>query len=169
MKRTLSLLLLAVCATIVCAKEPQQPTSYNYQRGVEAIENGDDEEGKKYLLKEIEENPKNGYAYAWLSSIEQRKDELGNAIAALHKALDYLPKADKYYRAWSYSALANIHLQLQDTTMAIDYLNKAVKTEPANNEWWENRGIVYMLNRQYDNAIADFQKEIGRASCRERV
>ena len=160
MKRTLSLLLLAVCATIVCAKEPQQPTSYNYQRGVEAIENGDDEEGKKYLLKEIEENPKNGYAYAWLSSIEQRKDELGNAIAALHKALDYLPKADKYYRAWSYSALANIHLQLQDTTMAIDYLNKAVKTEPANNEWWENRGIVYMLNRQYDNAIADFQKVI---------
>lgn len=50
MKRTLSLLLLAVCATLVCAKEPQRPTSYNYQRGIEAIENGDDEEGEKYLI-----------------------------------------------------------------------------------------------------------------------
>ena len=69
MKRTLSLLLLAVCATLVCAKEPQRPTSYNYQRGIEAIENGDDEEGEKYLIQEIEENPKNGYAYAWLSTI----------------------------------------------------------------------------------------------------
>lgn len=160
MKRTLSLLLLAVCATLVCAKEPQRPTSYNYQRGIEAIENGDDEEGEKYLIQEIEENPKNGYAYAWLSTIENRKDELGNAIAALHKALNYLPKADKYYRAWSYSALAEIHLQLQDTTLAIDYLNKAVKTEPTNQEWWETRGVIYMLNRQYDKAMADFQEVI---------
>ena len=110
MKRTLILLLFAACAIIVCAKEPKEPTSYNYQRGVEAVQNDDDKEGEKYLLAELEENPKNGYAFAWLASIENRKDELGNAIAMLNKALLYLPKADKYYRAWSYSALANIYL-----------------------------------------------------------
>ena len=55
MKRTLTLLLLAVCAIVVCAKEPQQPTSYNYQRGVEAVNNGDNEEGEMYLLEELTE------------------------------------------------------------------------------------------------------------------
>ena len=34
MKRIVSVLLLAVCATIVCAKEPKKPTSYNYQRDI---------------------------------------------------------------------------------------------------------------------------------------
>ena len=158
MKRTLTLLLLAVCAIVVCAKEPQQPTSYNYQRGVEAVNNGDNEEGEMYLLEELKENPKNGYAFAWLASIENQKDELGNAIAMLNKALQYLPKADKYYRAWSYAALANVYLQLNDTTAALDYLNSAVKTEPSNSEWWERRGCLYMLTRQYDKALADFQK-----------
>ena len=94
MKRTLFLLLLAVCATIVCAKEPQRPTSYNYQRGVEAINNDDDDEGENYLNQELENNPKNGYAYAWLAGIELRRDEIGSAISMLNKAIKYIPKAD---------------------------------------------------------------------------
>lgn len=160
MKRIL-FICAVLCTTITLfAKEPERPTSYNYQRGVEAIDNGDDEEGKKYLQAELEENPKNGYAYAWLSTIENRKDELGNAIAMLHKALQYLPKADKYYRAWSYSALANIYMQLDDTTSAIDNLDKAVKTEPQNSEWYGRRGYLYMLTKQYNNALTDFQKVI---------
>ena len=120
MKRIFSLLLLAVCATIVCAKEPKQPNSYNYQRGVEAISDGNYDEGDDYLQLELKENPKNGYAYAWLSSVETERDELGNAIAMLHKALQYLPKNVKYYIAWSYSSLAGIHMQINDTLAAIN-------------------------------------------------
>ena len=158
MKRILSVLLLAACATIVCAKEPKQPTSYNYQRGVEAVSEGNYEEGEEYLQLEIEENPKNGYAYAWLSSVESEREERGNAIAMLHKALQYLPKNDKYYIAWSYSSLATIHLELNDTLAAINYISKAVKTEPSNSEWYERRGYFYLLAEQYDEALADFKK-----------
>jgi tetratricopeptide (TPR) repeat protein len=158
MKRILSVLLLAVCATIVCAKEPKQPTSYNYQRGVEAVSEGNYEEGEEYLQLEIEENPKNGYAYAWLSSVESEREERGNAIAMLHKAIQYLPKNDKYYIAWSYSSLATIHLELNDTLAAINYISKAVKTEPSNSEWYERRGYFYLLAEQYDEALADFKK-----------
>ena len=158
MKRILSVLLLAVCATIVCAKEPKQPTSYNYQRGVEAVSEGNYEEGEEYLQLEIEENPKNGYAYAWLSSVESEREERGNAIAMLHKALQYLPKNDKYYIAWSYSSLATIHLELNDTLAAINYISKAVKTEPSNSEWYERRGYFYLIAERYDEALADFKK-----------
>ena len=160
MKRTLSLLLLAVCATLVCAKEPQRPTSYNYQRGVEAVNNENDEEAERYLSQEITDNPKNGYAYAWLAGVELRNDEIGSAISMLNKAIKYIPKADKYYHAWANKTLAGIYYDLNDTIQCIDYANRAVKAEPKNIEWWRFRGVLYLEIEQYDHAMADFDKVI---------
>ena len=160
MKRTLSLLLLAVCATIVCAKEPQRPTSYNYQRGVEAVNNNDDEEGKKYLEQEIADNPKNGYAYAWLAGVQLRNDEIGSAISMLTNAIKYIPKADKYYHAWANKTLSGIYYDLNDTVKCLDYATRAVKAEPKNIEWWRFRGVLYLQFEQYDHAMADFNELI---------
>ena len=160
MKRTLSLLLLAVCATLVCAKEPQRPTSYNYQRGVEAVNNENDEEAERYLSQEITDNPKNGYAYAWLAGVELRNDEIGSAISMLNKAIKYIPKADKYYHAWANKTLAGIYYDLNDTIQCIDYANRAVKAEPKNIEWWRFRGVLYLEFEQYDHAMADFDEVI---------
>lgn len=158
MKRTLTLLLLAACTILVCAKEPQRPTSYNYQRGVEAINNGDYDEGSEYLERELDDNPKNGYAYAWLASIEMHNDEVGTAIMCLNLALKYIPKSDKYYTAWSLSALGDLYLQLQDTTLALQYYTKAIKAEPDNIDWLRDRGVTYLQMENYDAALADFQK-----------
>lgn len=160
MKRIVSLLLLAVCATLVCAKEPQRPTSYNYQRGVEAVNNENDEEAERYLSQEITDNPKNGYAYAWLAGVELRNDEIGSAISMLNKAIKYIPKADKYYHAWANKTLAGIYYDLNDTIQCIDYANRAVKAEPKNIEWWRFRGVLYLEFEQYDHAMADFDEVI---------
>ena len=160
MKRIVSVLLLAVCATFVCAKEPQRPTSYNYQRGVEAVNNDQDEEAEKYLNLELTDNPKNGYAYAWLAGIELRRDEIGSAISMLNKAIKYIPKSDKYYHAWANKTLAGIYYDLNDTIKCIDYATRAVKSEPKNIEWWCFRGVLYLKFEQYDNAIADFDEMI---------
>ena len=160
MKRIVSLLLLAVCATLVCAKEPQRPTSYNYQRGVEAVNNENDEEAERYLSQETTDNPKNGYAYAWLAGVELRNDEIGSAISMLNKAIKYIPKADKYYHAWANKTLAGIYYDLNDTIQCIDYANRAVKAEPKNIEWWRFRGVLYLEFEQYDHAMADFDKVI---------
>lgn len=160
MKRIVSLLLLAVCATFVCAKEPQRPTSYNYQRGVEAVNNDQDEEAEKYLNQELADNPKNGYAYAWLAGIELRKDEIGSAISMLNNSIKYIPKADKYYHAWANKTLSGIYYDLNDTIKCIDYATRAVKSEPKNIEWWRFRGVLYLEFEQYDNAIADFDEMI---------
>ena len=160
MKRIVSVLLLAVCATFVCAKEPQRPTSYNYQRGVEAVNNDQDEEAEKYLNQELADNPKNGYAYAWLAGIELRKDEIGSAISMLNNSIKYIPKADKYYHAWANKTLSGIYYDLNDTINCIDYATRAVKDEPKNIEWWRFRGVLYLEFEQYDNAIADFDEMI---------
>lgn len=160
MKRIVSVLLLAVCATFVCAKEPQRPTSYNYQRGVEAVNNDQDEEAEKYLNQELADNPKNGYAYAWLAGIELRKDEIGSAISMLNNSIKYIPKADKYYHAWANKTLSGIYYDLNDTIKCIDYATRAVKSEPKNIEWWRFRGVLYLEFEQYYNAIADFDEMI---------
>ena len=160
MKRIVSVLLLAVCAIFVCAKEPQRPTSYNYQRGVEAVNNDQDEEAEKYLNQELADNPKNGYAYAWLAGIELRKDEIGSAISMLNNSIKYIPKADKYYHAWANKTLSGIYYDLNDTIKCIDYATRAVKSEPKNIEWWRFRGVLYLEFEQYDNAIADFDEMI---------
>lgn len=160
MKRILSVLLLAVCATIVCAKEPKRPDSYNYQRGVEAINDGNYDEGEKYLLEELDVNPKNGYAYAWLSSVESSRDELGNVITMLNLALKYIPKSDKYYIAWTNSALSRAYINLDDTIQALVYANNAVKAEPNNTEWLKERAYLYLNLEQYDKALEDSKKLI---------
>ena len=160
MKRILSVLLLAVCATIVCAKEPQRPTSYNYQRGVEAINNDNDEEGQEYLNQELAANPKNGYAYAWLAGVELRKNEIGTAISMLNKAIKYIPKADKYYHAWANKTLSGIYYDLHDSVMCLDYATRAIKSEPKNIEWWRFRGVLYLEFKQFDYAMADFNEII---------
>ena len=160
MKRIVSLLLLAVCATIVCAKEPQRPTSYNYQRGVEAVNNDQDEEAEKYLNQELADNPKNGYAYAWLAGVELRKDETGSAISMLNNAIKYIPKADKYYHACANKTLASIYYDLNDTIQCLDYATRAIKAEPKNIEWWRFRGVLYLEIEQYDHAMADFDEVI---------
>ena len=160
MKRILSLLLLAVYATIVCAKEPKEPTSYNYQRGVEAVQNNNDEEAERYLRQELESNPKNGYAYAWLSGVVARRGETGQVIAMLEKAIKYIPKSDKYYHAWANSRLCDIYEQFGDTTRAIEYASRAIKAQPKNTQWWQDRGQLYMDYRQYELALADFRQMI---------
>lgn len=160
MKRILSVLLLAVCATIVCAKEPKRPDSYNYQRGVEAINDGNYDEGEKYLLEELNVNPKNGYAYAWLSSVESNRDELGNVITMLNLALKYIPKSDKYYIAWTHSALSRAYINLDDTIQALVYANNAVKAQPNNTEWLKERAYLYLNLEQYNKALDDSKKLI---------
>ena len=159
MKQILFLCAL-FCTTALFAKEPQQPTSYNYQRGVEAVNNDNDEEAERYLSQEINDNPKNGYAYAWIAGVHMRNDEIGKAIDALSKAIKYITKSDKYYHAWANKTLAGIYYDLNDTIKCIDYATRAVKDEPKNIEWWRFRGVLYLEFEQYDNAIADFDEMI---------
>lgn len=71
-----------------------RPESYNYSRGVEAVQKEDFNEGLEYLNKELEENTKNGYAYAWLSVIRNHNEEYGRVISALNMALKYIPSKD---------------------------------------------------------------------------
>ena len=161
MKRIiLSLVAALMCWAATEAKEPQQPQSYNYQRGVELIQSGKTDEGIDYLKKELSQDPKNGYAFAWMASAYAYKDERGTALHIAQEALKHLPKADKYFIAWTHCLIGQVYLMMQDTAQALEAFTKAVKTEPRNEEWYEYRGHLYRDLKQWDKSDADFKQYI---------
>lgn len=83
---TILCLFLFVISSNTQDKDIKRPDSYNYTRGVEAIQQENYKEALDYLNKEIEENPKNGYAYAWIAAIREHHDEYGRAITSLDMA-----------------------------------------------------------------------------------
>ena len=54
--RYLILSILVLCSSAIFADNIKRPDSYNYSRGVEAINNNNAEEALDYLNKEIDEH-----------------------------------------------------------------------------------------------------------------
>ena len=159
MKRILSVLLLAVCATIVCAQENQ---SYNYQRALEALQEDNLYEGEYYLDLEIEANPQNGLAYVWLGWIKTYQDEIGEAIKLYHKALPLIPESETYYKAWTHWALGKIYLELEEPDKSIEHLTSSIESEPDNNHWLIERAEVYNDLGRLEEALKDCELHISR-------
>lgn len=131
MKRIFSIIAttLLVC-NVGFAKEPKQQESYNYQRGIELISSDNLDEGIDFLKKELYQNPKNGYAEAWMASAYSQKNERGTALIYADEALKHLPKSDKYYIAWTHNLKGDIYLNMGDTAQALLCLSAGIKTEP---------------------------------------
>lgn len=160
MKRVYAIVLAMLFSVALFAKGIQRPTSYYYQRGVEAIENGENEEGIRYLGKEIQDNPKNGYAYLWLSAGNFSLDNKGAALNSIMSAIKYIPKKDKYYLSWSYKIRAIINLSLEDTTAALSDYTMAIKLDPTVSDYYEQRADVYFEQEKYELADADYLQMI---------
>lgn len=160
MKRTLFILVAVIMGyTATFAKQPQEPASYNYQRGKELINNEEYEEGISVLQKELADNPKNGYAYMYLSYAYLQRDEIGNTLQAAADALKYLPKNAKADRAYVYTRMGTAYgYYLTDTVQALHCFNEAVRLSPKATYCYDIRGRYYAYLHNYDMAVADFQK-----------
>ena len=150
--RTLVIALFSVLVLGVNAQDKMnRPTSYNYQRGVEAIQKENPEEALEYLNKEISENPKNGYAFSWIALIRCQQEEYGRAITAAYLALKNLPKKDKEYVYFAYETRARIYCELKDTIKALADYSAAIKVSPEESDAYEKRAQIYYEQKKYDD------------------
>ena len=138
----------------------QRPESYNYQRGLEAMQNEKIEESLDYFDKEVKENPKNGYAYSWIALLRNQQEEYGRALSAADLAVKYLPKKDAEYVVFAYATRADIYLHLEDTVKALTDYSYAIKNYPDQSSLYERRAQVYYEQRKYDLADLDYKKMI---------
>lgn len=154
------LLCSVVCGTSVSAQKVKHSGSYNYTRGVEAVNQENYEEALKYLTNEIEENPKNGYAYSWIATIYHHNGELGHALTAISNALKYLPKKDAGFIAATYAIRADLFLELKDTVSALNDFSSAIKANPEDEDYYNKRAQIYFEQEKYELASADYRKMI---------
>jgi len=161
MKYVWSILLLFVAISVSADdKKLDRPTSYNYLRGVEAIQNENLEEAIDYFKKDLQENPKNGYSFSWIAMLRDHQEDYGRALSAADMAIKLLPKKDAEYVTFAYSTRANVYLNLEDTVKAIADYTTAIKIMPDDSDLYEKRAQIYYELERYDLADADYQKMI---------
>lgn len=162
MKRVkyLVFLMQIACIANVQAQKLDRPESYNYQRGLEALQEEKNDEAIEFFNKDLKENPKNGYSYSWIAMLRGQNEEYGRALTAAELAIKYLPKKDAEYVIFAYSTRAKVYLNLGDTIKALSDYTTAIKVKPDEEDLYERRAQVYYEQKKYDLADADYQKMI---------
>lgn len=158
--RTILLSLLIACSSVLYADNIKRPDSYNYTRGVEAIQNNNTEEALDYLNKEIADHPDNGYAFAWVALVRNYNEEYGRALTAANIAVKKIPSKDKEFKAFAYSARASVFLNLEDTIQAIKDYTQAIALTPEDDRLYNARAQIYYEQDKYDLADNDYKKMI---------
>lgn len=160
MRAKIVLCLMLLCSTSVWAQKMKRPDSYNYNRGVEAIQNNNAEEALEYLNKEISEYPDNGYAYSWIALVRNYLEEYGKALTAANMAIKKTPSKDKEYVSFAYATRAAIYLNLEDTVHAIKDYSQAISAMPEKSQLYNQRAQIYYEQGKYSLADADYNKMI---------
>ena len=158
--RTILLSFLIACSSVLYADNIKRPDSYNYTRGIEAIQNNNLEEALDYLNKEITEHPDNGYAFAWVALVRNYNEEYGRALTAANIAVKKIPSKDKEYKAFAFSTRASVFLNLEDTIQAIKDYTQAIALTPEEDRLYNTRAQVYYEQNKYDLADNDYRKII---------
>lgn len=131
MRKIILLILLTCAISSFAQKSEEMKNSYNYKRGVElcSSDTPDYSEAETSFLKEVQEHPKNGYAYYYLAVIYDKYDKEGNALENVNKAIEYLKK-DKDWISYAYRLRASINLQLSHEDLALDDWKASLKRIP---------------------------------------
>lgn len=160
MKRNLLIITLVLSVQFIFAQNIKRPDTYNYNRGVEAIQNNNAEEALEYLNKELKDNPDNGYALAWIATVRNYQEEYGRALTAIDLAIKHIPKKDKKYRAFAYIVRAEVYVGLGENEKALADFTSAIKETPDDADVYEKRANLYYYIDKYDLADKDYQKII---------
>ena len=158
--RYLILSIFVLCSSVMLADNIKRPDSYNYSRGVEAINNNNAEEALDYLNKEINEHPDNGYAFVWIALVRNYNEEFGRALTAANVAVKKIPSKDKEYKAFAYGTRAQVYLNLEDTMQALKDYSQAINIVPDDDRFYNQRAQVYYEQGKYDLADKDYLKMI---------
>lgn len=158
--RTILLTFLIVCSSALFADNIKRPDSYNYTRGVEAVQNNNAEEALEYLDKEISEHPDNGYAFMWVALVRNYNEEYGRALTAANNAVKKIPSKDKEFKASAYSTRATVFLNLEDTVQAMKDYAQAIALTPEDDRLYNARAQVLYEQGKYDLADNDYKKMI---------
>ena len=159
MKRLIIMLVAMAVATggFAQKEKAKKYETYNYLRGMESLEEDDYSTALSFFQKDVEQNPKSGHAHLMIALSQAALGEQGEAMSAVEKAIGLLPKKDEHLSD-AYKIRAQVHLQMEDTIGALDDLALAIKCNPKELGFYQDRGQIYYEQKKYDLSDAEFQK-----------
>lgn len=160
MRKTLVFIFIFLCTINILAQDIKRPDSSNYSRGLEALQKENAEEALDYFNKEINDNPKNGYAFVWIAMLRDYEKEYGRALTAVDRAIKLLPKKDKEYRCFAYMTRASIYTNLEQVEKAVNDYTSAIKEDSNNEDAYEKRAQLYFSQKKYELADNDYKRLI---------
>lgn len=156
--KTLGLVLGIMAMSMMTAfadKKDEYQRTYNYTRALELISAEKNDEAVSFLKKEINDHKDNGFALAWLASLQSQEGQLGAALNSINQAMKYLDKKDDFY-AFSLELRAYVYQELGEDGTALEDLNMLVILFPQKENSYQVRAQYYLDNQQYDQANQDF-------------
>ena len=128
-----------------------------YNRAVDAFNKGQQGEALELLMKVVEEEPTNGYAWAYLAAIKRDRQEYEDAQEAANLALECLPEEAAAFAAWTRNELAHILVAQADTAGAIDQLTRCIEAVPDDLDYRYYRASLEQAVNRLDEAEQDYR------------
>ena len=124
--------------------------SYYIKRALEAIQSKDYETASYFLGQEVQENPTNGYAYAYLAALcDMMPGYNGPMFMFAKKAMPLLPKNEKYLKGSMDALQAQVYYAAGDTARALELWERAASYEPNKGRFLGHVAEVYSDKKDY--------------------
>lgn len=150
--KSIVLTLVAIFFGIgVANSQPQSiRKSYNFSRGLEEAQKGNNADAMDFFNKELKDNPNNGYAYMSIAVLQMDANDYNLAQTNIEQAIRKLPKKDKEWLARAFATRAHLYSIAGDTIKAIGDFDQAIKVNPKDDDLYEHYAqLLYELKR-YD-------------------
>lgn len=126
------------------------------RRGYAALAQGDLRSAESAFRESLRADPRFSPANVGLAEVELRRGKVGEAHRLLQEALKIRPD-DSLLLA----AMGRLHASQNDAAQALVFLNRAVKSNPANAAAYADIGDIQLsVARRFDDAIAAFRASI---------
>lgn len=133
--------------------KPDEP-SYLYPLAIARLNNGESQRAQELINRYIELRPQDGRGYYVLGAILYGAKKFPEARVSLQRslALTYYPDAEYYLGMIAHSE--------GDAAQAVMWLQRALKSDPANSAAHSALGVVYAKEKDFTSARAELERAI---------
>lgn len=132
-----------------------EDTIFIYYTGLAAARVKEYEKAEKYFLKAVELDYMGSNSYLALHEFYVDTKDTTKIEDNLKKGFELHPDDDRLL-----TSLINFYLQSSRNDEALVYLNTAIETDPENHSFYNARGVLNDINKDYDAALADYTKAL---------
>ncbi len=138
-------------------KEDNLPADsvFIYYSGLAATRSSQWDLAEKYFLEAAELSYGEGDVYLLLNEVYTEVNDSVKIEENLKNGFEKYPSDDRIL-----TTLINYYLKASKNEEALVYLNAAIENDPTNHSFYNARGVMYDMNKDYDAALENYEKAI---------